>query len=94
MDKKHKCELCGISYNLDDGFLNIADICEGTLEAMDYYEEKYGVSLSDFWCKKCAPIALSAIETEIDRPEPEPDYDAKSAEEMAEENYQIYINLK
>jgi hypothetical protein len=26
--------------------------------------------------------------------DPEPDYDAKSAEEMAEENYQVYINLK
>jgi hypothetical protein len=23
MDKKHKCELCGISYDLDNGFLNI-----------------------------------------------------------------------
>jgi len=67
MDEKHKCELCGISYDLDDGFLDIAEICDGTADAMNYYEEKYEVDLLNFWCVKCAPIAISAIETEIER---------------------------
>ena len=66
MDEKHKCELCGISYNLDDGFLDIAEICDGTDDAMNYYEEKYEVDLLNFWCVKCASIAISAIETEIE----------------------------
>jgi hypothetical protein len=67
MDEKHKCELCGMSYDLDDGFLNIADICEGTDDVAKHYEEKFEVDLSNFWCVKCAPIAISAIETEIEK---------------------------
>jgi hypothetical protein len=91
---KHTCEQCKKEFDLDKGFLNIADICEGTDEAMDYFEETSNLSLSNFWCAGCAEKTLADIENYDQDYDPEPDYDAKTAEETAHEQYEIYTTLK
>jgi hypothetical protein len=91
---KHNCEQCKKEFNLDEGFLDIAEICEGTHEAMDYFEEKSNLDLSNFWCISCAGKTLRDIENYDQDYDPEPDYDAKTAEETAHEQYEIYTTLK
>jgi len=91
---KHNCELCKKQFDLDKGFLNIADICEGTDEAMDYFEEKTNLDLSNFWCVSCATETLRDIENYESDYDPEPDYDAVTAEEEQEKQYEIYRTLK
>lgn len=93
---KHNCEQCKKQFDLDKGFLNIADICEGTEYAMELYENQTGLNLSNFWCAECAEKALSDIENcdEDCNYDPEPDYDAVTAEEEQEKQYEIYRTLK
>jgi len=93
---KHICEQCKKEFELDKGFLNIANICEGTEYAMELYENQTGLKLSNFWCAECSESALFAIENcdEDYNYDPEPDYDAKTAEETAHEQYEIYTTLK
>ena len=60
--KKHTCEMCNLKLNLDDGFLNIAEICDGTDQAIKNYETKNKVNLNDFWCVNCTDKTLKTIE--------------------------------
>jgi hypothetical protein len=93
-EQKHTCEQCKKEFELDKGFLNIADICEGTEYAMELYETSTKFKLSNFWCAECAESALFTIENCDYDYDPEPDYDAKTAEETAHEQYEIYTTLK
>jgi hypothetical protein len=93
-EQKHNCEQCKKEFNLDEGFLDIAEICEGTDEAMNYFEETSNLDLSNFWCISCAGKTLRDIENYEQDYDPEPDYDAKTAEETAHEQYEIYTTLK
>jgi hypothetical protein len=61
---KHTCEMCELKLDLDDGFLNIAEICDGTDKAINNYEIENKVDLSNFWCVDCGSSALKKIESE------------------------------
>ena len=78
---KHNCELCNKQFNLDDGFLNIAEICEGTDEAMDYFEETSNLDLSNFWCSSCAEKTIRDIENYDQDYDPEPEHDVEETED-------------
>ena len=78
---KHNCELCSKQFNLDEGFLDIAEICEGTDEAMDYFEEKSNLDLSNFWCISCAGKTLRDIENYEQDYDPEPEHDVEETED-------------
>ena len=45
-----------------DGFLNIAEICNGTDQAINNYETKNKVNLNNFWCVNCTDKTLKTIE--------------------------------
>ena len=60
--RKHTCELCKTKHSLDDGFLDISDICEDYEDNVEKYEEKHNVSFSDFWCVPCAEKTIKQIE--------------------------------
>ena len=57
-----QCTKCKSCFDLDDGFINIAEICDGSEEEIDQYEKKHNISLEDFWCERCASITLAEIE--------------------------------
>ena len=78
---KHNCELCNKQFNLDDGFLNIAEICEGTDEAMDYFEETSNLDLSNFWCSSCAEKTIRDIENYDQDYDPEPEHELEATED-------------
>ncbi len=59
---KHTCEMCNLKLDLDDGFLNIAEICDGTDQAINNYEIKNKVNLNNFWCVDCTDTTLKKIE--------------------------------
>jgi len=59
---KHTCEMCNLKLNLNDGFLNIAEICDGTDENIEKFEKDNQVDLSNFWCVDCGSEALKRIE--------------------------------
>lgn len=61
-DELRQCQKCQSMFNLDDVFLNIAEICYGTDQAMEEYEKKHNVNLLEFWCEFCARDAISEIE--------------------------------
>ena len=73
--------MCNKQFNLDEGFLDIAEICEGTDEAMDYFEEKSNLDLSNFWCISCAGKTLRDIENYEQDYDPEPEYDVEETED-------------
>jgi uncharacterized protein YuzB (UPF0349 family) len=52
-------------FHLDDGFLDINEICYGTDQAINNYEKKHNVDLLNFWCQGCAKNAIDEIEGEI-----------------------------
>ena len=60
--RKHTCELCKTKHNLDDGFLDISDICEDYEDSVEKYEEEHNVSFYDFWCVPCAEKTIKQIE--------------------------------
>jgi len=57
-----KCEMCDKEIDLDVGFLNIAEICDGTDENIEKFEKDNQVDLSNFWCVGCGSQALKEIE--------------------------------
>jgi len=61
-DELMHCDKCKSIFHLDDGFVGIDDICEGTEQAIEDYEKKHNVNLSDFWCECCARDAINEIE--------------------------------
>ena len=64
-DELRQCEKCQSILNLDDGFLDINEICDGTDQAINDYEKKHNVDLLNFWCQGCAKNAIDEIEGEI-----------------------------
>ena len=58
----HKCELCKLENNLDDGYLNIADICYAEDKVVEHFENQNGVDLQNFWCFKCADKTIRQLE--------------------------------
>jgi ribosome-binding protein aMBF1 (putative translation factor) len=60
--RKHTCELCKTQHHLDNGFLDISDICEDHEDSVEKYEEKHNVSFSDFWCVPCTDKTIKEIE--------------------------------
>ena len=56
------CEACKTDHNIDDGFLNISDICNGNEKVIEDYENKHCVNLSDFWCSDCTEKVIKEIE--------------------------------
>ena len=73
--------MCNKQFNLDDGFLNIAEICEGTDEAMDYFEETSNLDLSNFWCSSCAEKTIRDIENYDQDYDPEPEHELEATED-------------
>jgi hypothetical protein len=59
---KHTCELCKTKHDLDDGFLNISDICEDYENSVEKYEQEHNVDFSNFWCVPCAEKTIKQIE--------------------------------
>jgi glycyl-tRNA synthetase (class II) len=64
-DDLRKCEKCKSIFDLDNIFLDIYEICDGTDESIEKYEKKYNVDLSNYWCQNCADKALKEIEREV-----------------------------
>lgn len=60
--EERQCEMCKQYHDLDLGFLNIAEICDGTDQRMDAYEKKHKVDLTNYWCAECGSKALKQIE--------------------------------
>jgi hypothetical protein len=58
----HKCELCKIETNSDDGFLDIDEICYAENIVKEHFENQYGVDLQNFWCAKCADKTIKQLE--------------------------------
>jgi hypothetical protein len=56
------CEACKTKHDLDDGFLNISDICHGNEKVIEDYEAKHNVYFSDFWCSDCTEKVIKEIE--------------------------------
>ena len=63
--RKHTCELCKTKHALDDGFLDISDICDDFDNAVDKYETENNVNFSNFWCFVCADKTIKQIEGTI-----------------------------
>ena len=61
-DELRQCEKCHSILHLDDGFLDINEICDGTDQAINDYEKKHNVDLLNFWCECCARDAINEIE--------------------------------
>jgi hypothetical protein len=61
-DELRQCEKCQSILHLDDGFLDINEICDGTDQAINDYEKKHNVDLLNFWCECCARDAINEIE--------------------------------
>ena len=59
---KHNCELCKLETNLDNGFLNIEEICYADNNLIEHFENQYGVDLQNFWCFKCADKTIRQLE--------------------------------
>ena len=59
---KHNCELCKLETNLDNGFLNIEEICYAENNLIEHFENQYGVDLQNFWCFKCADKTIRQLE--------------------------------
>ncbi len=59
---KHKCEMCKIKTNLDDGFINIAEICYADETIIETFESLYDVNLQNFWCFKCTDQTIKQLE--------------------------------
>ena len=59
---KHNCELCKLETNLDNGFLNIEEICYAKNNLIEHFENQYGVDLQNFWCFKCADKTIRQLE--------------------------------
>jgi hypothetical protein len=64
--RKHTCELCKTKHDLDDGFLDISDICDDFDNAVDKYETENNVNFSNFWCFGCADKTIKQIERTIE----------------------------
>jgi len=64
--RKHTCELCKTKHNLDDGFLDISDICEDYEDSVEKYEEEHNVNFYDFWCVPCAEKTIKQIERTVE----------------------------
>jgi hypothetical protein len=62
MENLLTCEGCKTDHNIDDGFLDISDICEGDEKVIQDYEAKHDVYFSDFWCSDCAEKVIKEIE--------------------------------
>ena len=63
--RKHTCELCKTQHHLDNGFLDISDICNDADNVVDKYEKKHNVNFSDFWCFPCADKTIKEIERAV-----------------------------
>ena len=61
-DDLRQCTKCKSNFNLDDVFVNIADICDATDEAINRYEKRHQVDLEDIWCIDCANKAIQEME--------------------------------
>ena len=64
--RKHTCELCKTKQDLDDGYLDIAEICYAEDNVVEHFENKYGVDLQNFWCFKCADKTIRQQEKPIE----------------------------
>lgn len=59
---KHNCELCNLKTNLDNGYLDIAEICYAEDSVVEQFENQYKVDLQNFWCFKCADKTIRQLE--------------------------------
>ena len=58
----HNCENCNKKFNLDDGFLDIGEICDASNEKINNYEKKNKIDFSNFWCINCGSKTLREVE--------------------------------
>jgi len=58
----HNCEKCNKQFDLDDGFLNIGEICDASENKIENYEKKNKVDFSNFWCITCGSETLREVE--------------------------------
>jgi|TARA_Y100000022_G_C13038877_1_gene279063 hypothetical protein len=59
---KHKCESCKKDFDIEEGYLDIQEICYADDEQIKQYEIKHDIDFTNFFCEICAMKTLKSVE--------------------------------